>query len=385
MGLSKRGDVIELKFKMMIIKLGMIKKEGIKVIKLRKMCVLVAVLLVLSTLVIGCGGNTNNVPAENNQNQKSDVAKEKYHITAGIGFNDKSAQYKSLEYFKELVEKNSNGRITVDLYHSSQLGDDREMMEALQQGTQEMTCPSTAPIVPFISDFKVFDLPFLFPSNEAADYVLDGPVGQKLLDKLSDIGIKGLVYWENGYRQLTNSKRPVKTPEDVKGLKIRTMENPIHLAAWKQLGANPTPMAFGELFSAMQQGVVDGQENPWATIYLQNFFEVQKYATDTGHVYSPFVLMISQKFWDKLPTDLQDVIMDAAIKSRDYNRKLNRKMNAEYFEKLKTKMNVTVLTPEQRAEFQKAVQPVYDQFADEIGVELIKEVQEKIKEFQNKN
>lgn len=312
------------------------------------------------------------------------MAKAEYVINAGIGYNDKSAQYKSLEYFKELVEKNSNGRIKVNLYHSSQLGDDREMMEALQMGIQEMTCPSTAPIAPFVNGFKVFDLPFLFPSNEAADYVLDGPVGQDLLKQLEDIGIIGLAYWENGYRQLTNSVRPVRTPADVEGLKIRTMENPIHLAAWKAMGANPTPMAFGELFSAMQQGVVDGQENPWGTIYLQNFFEVQNYATDTGHVYSPFVLMISKKFWDKLPADLQTVIKDAAELSKDHNRKLNRKMNAEYLEKLKEKMNVTILTPEERAAFQEAVQPVYDQFAGEIGVELINKVQEAVKEFQNK-
>lgn len=312
------------------------------------------------------------------------MAKAEYVINAGIGLNDKSAQYKSLEYFKELVEKNSDGRIKVNLYHSSQLGDDREMMEALQMGIQEMTCPSTAPIAPFVNGFKVFDLPFLFPSNEAADYVLDGPVGQGLLKQLEDIGIIGLAYWENGYRQLTNSVRPVRTPADVKGLKIRTMENPIHLAAWKAMGANPTPMAFGELFSAMQQGVVDGQENPWGTIYLQNFFEVQNYATDTGHVYSPFVLMISKKFWDKLPADLQTVIKDAAELSKDHNRKLNRKMNAEYLEKLKEKMNVTILTPEERAAFQEAVQPVYDQFAGEIGVELINKVQEAVKEFQNK-
>ncbi|AZR71963.1 ABC transporter substrate-binding protein [Anoxybacter fermentans] len=312
------------------------------------------------------------------------MAKGEYHINIGIGLNDKSAQYKSLVYFKELVEKNSDGRIKIDIYHSSQLGDDREMMEALQLGVQEMTCPSTAPIAPFVNEFKVFDLPFLFPSNEAADYVLDGPVGQKLLDKLADIGIIGLAYWENGYRHLTNSVRPVQSPEDVKGLKIRTMENPIHLAAWRELGANPTPMAFGEVFSAMQQGVVDGQENPWGTIYLQNFYEVQKYATDTGHVYSPFVLMISKKFWDKLPSDLQKVIKDAAIKSKYYNRKLNREMNAEYLEKLKTKMHVTILTPEQRAEFKKAVQPVYEKFADEIGRDLIKEVQQQIEEFQSK-
>lgn len=305
-----------------------------------------------------------------------------YKITAGIGLNDKSAQYQSMVFFKELVDKNAEGKIEVELYHSSQLGDDREMMEALQMGVQEMTCPSTAPIAPFVNGFKVFDLPFLFPTNESADYVLDGEVGQKLLAQLEEIGIVGLAYWENGYRQLTNSAKSIQSPADVDGLKVRTMENPIHLAAWKTMGANPTPMAFGELFSAMQQKVVDGQENPWGTIYLQNFFEVQSFTTDTGHVYSPFVLMISKKFWDDLPEDLQKIVKDAAVQARDHNRKLNRQMNAEYLEKLKDKMDVTILTPEQRAAFQEAVQPVYNQFAEEIGKDLIEEVQRQVKEFQ---
>lgn len=307
-----------------------------------------------------------------------------YRINVGIGLNDKSAQYKSLVYFKQLVEKESKAQIKVTIYHSSQLGDDREMMEALQLGVQQMTCPSTAPIAPFVNGFKVFDLPFLFPTNEAADFVLDGSVGQQLLSELSDIGLIGLAYWENGYRQLTNSKRSVVTPEDVKGLKVRTMENPMHLAAWRAMGANPTPMAFGELFSAMQQGVVDGQENPWGTIYLQNFFEVQKYTTDTGHVYSPFVLLISKKFWDKLPNDFQKIVREAAVLAKDHNRELNRKMNAEYLEELKKVMTVTILTPAQKAEFQKAVEPVYDQFKDEIGAELVEEVLNQVKEFQQR-
>jgi tripartite ATP-independent transporter DctP family solute receptor len=299
-----------------------------------------------------------------------------FTINAGIGLNDKSAQFQSLQYFKEIVEKNSEGKIEVVLFHSSQLGDDRTMMESLKMGTQEMTCPSTAPMTAFVNAFKIYDLPFIFANEEVADYILDGPVGKKLLDMLPAQGLVGLAYWENGFRMLTNSSRPVQSPEDLKGMKIRTMENPIHLAAFRTMGANPTPMAFGELFSAMQQKVVDGQENPWGTIFLQNFFEVQKYASDTGHVYSPFVLLISKRFWDKLPDDMKTVVRDAADQAKVHNRALNRKMNAEYLEKLKEKMEVTILTPEQKAAFQKACQPIYDQFGKDIGEDLIKEVQE---------
>ncbi len=299
-----------------------------------------------------------------------------FTINAGIGLNDKSAQFQSLQHFKEIVEKNSGGKIEVVLFHSSQLGDDRTMMEALKMGTQEMTCPSTAPMTAFVNAFKIYDLPFIFANEEVADYILDGPVGKKLLDMLPGQGLVGLAYWENGFRMLTNSSRPVVTPEDLKGMKIRTMENPIHLAAFRTMGANPTPMAFGELFSAMQQKVVDGQENPWGTIFLQNFFEVQKYATDTGHVYSPFVLLISKKFWDKLPDDMKAVVQDAADQAKVHNRALNRKMNAEYLEKLKEKMEVVILTPEQKVAFQKACRPIYEQFGKDIGEDLIKEVQE---------
>lgn len=306
-----------------------------------------------------------------------------YTITAGIGLNDESAQYASLEVFKELVEERSDGRIEVELYHSSQLGDDREMMEALQMGAQEMTCPSTAPIAPFVSDFKVFDLPFLFPSNEAADYVLDGPIGQDLLDQLEEIDIKGLAYWENGFRHVTNSERPIEEPEDFDGLKLRTMENPIHLAAFRELGANPTPMAFGELFSAMQQGVVDGQENPWGTIYLQNFYEVQDYVSDTGHVYSPFVLMMGLEYWENLPEDLQDIVQEAALEAKEHNRKTNREWNADYREELEEVMEVTMLTDEQKADLQEAVRPVYDEFSEEIGQDLIDDVLAELEEYQD--
>lgn len=308
-------------------------------------------------------------------------ANPEFRMRAGIGLNDESAQYHSLVYFSELVEEMSDGRIAIDVYHSSQLGDDREMMEALQMGVQDITCPSTAPIAGFNSGFGVFDLPFLFPNEEAADYVLDSEIGQTLLDELQDVGIIGLAYWENGFRHLTNSRRAVRTPEDMRGLRVRTMENPIHLEAFRAMGANPTPMAFGELFSAMQQGVVDGQENPFGTIYLQNFPEVQDYVTDTGHVYSPFVLMLSEITWNRLPEDLQQVMLDAAEEAKWHNRELNREWNDQYAEELKDTMTFTELSLEEKAAFQEATADVWDRFADQIGVELVEAVQAKLDEW----
>lgn len=311
----------------------------------------------------------------------SAAANPEFRLRAGIGLNDQSAQFASMQYFADLVYENSGGRIQIDLYHSSQLGDDREMTEALQMGVQDFTCPSTAPLAGFVSGFKVFDLPFLFPTEEAADYVLDSEIGDALLAELEGIGLVGLAWWENGFRHLTNRVRPVETPADMAGLRVRTMENPIHLAAFRAMGANPTPMAFGELFSAMQQGVVDGQENPFGTIYLQNYPEVQDYVSDTGHIYSPFVLLLSQMTWNRLPADLQEVLVDAAEQAKWHNRDLNREWNAMYAEELDKVMNLSRLTMEQKAAFQEATMPVWEQYADEIGQDLIDAVLVKLDEW----
>ncbi|WP_232199125.1 TRAP transporter substrate-binding protein [Thermosinus carboxydivorans] len=307
---------------------------------------------------------------------------EKRVIKVGIGLNEQSPQYKGLQKFKEIVERESKGRIEVQLFANSQLGDDTKMMTALRAGTLEMTCPSTAPISGLDKKWMVFDLPFLFPNEEIADKVLDGPIGQKFLDSLSQNGIKGIAFWENGYRQLTNSVKEVKTPDDVKGLKIRTMENPVHLAAFRALGANPTPMPFGELFTSLQQRIIDGQENPVTTIYLQKFYEVQKYATLTNHFYSPFVLMFSKKIWDTLPKEDQDIILKAGKEAGLYQRKINREMMKESLANLeKTGMVVTKLTPEQQKAFMDATKDVATKFEAEIGKELIQEVKAEIAKY----
>ncbi|HHY92526.1 MAG TPA: TRAP transporter substrate-binding protein, partial [Firmicutes bacterium] len=309
----------------------------------------------------------------------SGAGAEKKVIKFGIGLNDKSPQYQGLQKFKEIVEKESNGRFEVQLYHSSQLGDDVKLMEGLRMGTIEMTSPSTAPIAGLNKQFMVFDLPFLFPNEQVADKVLDGPVGQKLLDSLTEKGIIGLAYWENGFRELTNSKREVKTPQDLAGLKIRTMENPVHLAAFRAMGANPSPMPFGELFTAMEQKTIDGQENPLTTIYLQKWYEVQKYCSLTNHFYSPFVTMMSKKFYDGLSPEDQALMKKAAVEAGAYERQVNRQMMKEMADNLrKAGMTVTELTPEQVELFKKATEGVAAQFEDQIGKDLIEAVKGEI-------
>lgn len=335
------------------------------------LAIMLSLLLVTSVGLVGCSGSEEDTTGE----------KKPRVIRAGIGLNDKHPQYLGLLKFKEIVEKETNGAIVVETYHSGQLGDDRTMMEALQLGTQEVTIPSTAPIANFVPEFAILDFPFLIPNEEVADEILDGEIGQELLAKLPEKGMIGLAYWENGFRDLTNSKREVKTVEDMKGLKIRTMENEVHLAAFRALGANPTPMAFTELFTAMQQGTVDGQENPVSTIYLQKFYEVQDYTTLTHHVYSAWVFMISEKFWNESTPEEQEILRNAAIEAGKYERELNRKANQEYIEALKAEgMIVTEISPEEHQKMVDIVRPALKQFETKIGEDLVQRMYKAVEE-----
>ena len=305
-----------------------------------------------------------------------DACTESYEIKFGIGLAEDSPQAMSVDYFGEILDQRSGGRIDVNLFPNSQVGDDLQMMNALQSGTLEMTYPSTSPATSIVPELQLFDLPFLFPTAEDADAVLDGEIGQEMLDAFDGSGIEALVFAENGYRQLTNSVQTVETPEDVEGLRIRVMENPIQVSIWETLGAAPTSMAFGEVFSALEQGVVDGQENPWSTILTSRFDEVQAYGSETRHVYTPFIIMIGEEFYEGLCTEDQELIMEAAVQARDYQRTISREYSDYARDQLAERgMEVTELTDEQRAAFQEAVQPVYDQWRDEIGGDLIDRVQ----------
>lgn len=343
---------------------------------MKKITLLIVAILMISILA-ACGNDDKKESAVSDDGAKVKT------IRAGIGLNENHPEYKGLLKWKEIVEEKTDGALEVETYPSGQLGDDRTMAEGLQLGSLEVTIPSTAPMANFIPELAVYDFPFLFPDNETADKVLDGPIGQKLLDEFDDQNMKGLAYWENGFRDLTNSKHEVKTAADFDGLKIRTMENDLHLESFRALGANPTPMAFTELFTAMQQGTVDGQENPVATIYLEKFYEAQDYMSTTHHVYSPFVFLMSKEFFDGLTEDQQKIVTDAAKEAGDYERDLIRKQADENLEALKEEgMTVTEVTPEAREEMKEIVQPVIDEYADKVGKDLVDEVYDAVDEAQ---
>ena len=290
------------------------------------------------------------------------------------GINEQHPSYLAGKKFEEIVEAKLPGKYDVQVYANSQLGDDVRATEAVRMGTLEMVTTSASPLTGLVPEFNVFDLPFIIPNEKAADAIYDGPIGAKLAAALEAKGIKLLAYYENGFRQLTNSVREVKSPADMKGLKIRTMQNPIHLEAFRAMGANPTPMPFSEVFTALQQHTIDGQENPIPTIWLSKFYEVQKYVTLTGHVYGPHIVLINKKLFDSFPAEDQEIILAAAKESAVYQRALNRKMNSEFVDNLKKAgVTVTELTPEQKKAFQDAVASVYVTWEPKIGQELMDE------------
>lgn len=327
-----------------------------------------SLVMVSALFLAACGGETASDDPE--KAKASDG--EKQTLRVSIGVNNDHPEYEGIEKFKELVEAETDD-FEIELYHSGQIADDRSAIEMLQLGSLDITVPSTSPLVNFVPEYGVFDLPFTIANEEVADELLDGEFGDKMLTMLEDQSLVGLAWWENGFRNLTNDVRPVATVEDLEGMKVRTMENAIHLDAWKALGANPTPMAFTELFTAMQQGTVDGQENPYPTIDLSQYAEVQEHISNTNHVYTPFIFLFSKQIWDEFTTEQQDILREAAVEAGEFNRERNRAVAEESLEKLKGSMTFTEVTPEEHARFQETVKPVIEQHADSIGAEIVDE------------
>jgi len=265
--------------------------------------------------------------------------------------------------FARLISEGTGGEVIVKVYPAGQLGKgEREVLEGLQLGTIDMAVTATGPVSNFSENMGVVDLPFLFTSPDHVDKILDGPVGRRLLDGLKSAGIKGLAFFENGFRNFTNSKRILKRPEDFKGLKFRTMENPVHLASVRRLGAQAVPMSWGEVYTSLQTGVIDGQENPVAVVYTCKLSEVQKYLSLTGHFYSPAPLSMSLKTFEKLNPARQKLFMEAALRAAAFERRVIRDNEARQLKELKTQgMKVDTVD---KALFIKAMAPVYNKFFD---------------------
>jgi tripartite ATP-independent transporter DctP family solute receptor len=284
---------------------------------------------------------------------------------------------KAAFWFKECVEKAAPGKLAVAVHHSASLGSETQVLQQIQLGTTQMSVCTTGPIEAFVPEIKALEMPFVFPSYEAADIVLDGPIGQELGKKFEKSGFVALAFLDNGFRNVTNSKRPVKTPEDLKALKIRTMEAPTHLAIWRAIGANPTPMAW-PIFTQLQQGVIDGQENPISVIHGSKLPEAgQKYLTLSRHVYSALVFVANKAFIDGLPAAERKVVMDCARSASLQGRSHIRDNEAKQIAELKAAGMQVEDKPDLEA-FRKATAPVIESASGDTK-KLVEQIKQAVK------
>lgn len=321
--------------------------------------------LVLALIIGGCGGGQDKAAPKG----EGKVAFKLASLTAmDHTYNQGAAR------FAELVKERSKGRIEITIYPNGQLGKgERELLEAIQQGTIDFYVGSTGPVGGFSPSIGILDLPFLFRDYAHVDKVLDGPLGGQLLDDLGKANLKGLAFWENGFRNLTNSKKAVKSPADAKGLKIRTMENKIHLAAWKAVGVNPVPMAYGEVYGALQQKTIDGQENPIAVIYTSKLNEVQKYLSLTQHVYSPALIVVSPKAWQSLAKEDQEMMLKTAREVAPYQRKLGRENEEKQIADLAVK-GMTVTKDIDKGAWYKLMEGAMGEFIQSFGKDKVEAI-----------
>ena len=299
------------------------------------------------------------------------------HFKAGITGSMSGAYAAGLVALRNHLEELSDGEMTVDIYPSSALGNESDMLDAVSMGTQDMLVTSTGPIPAFsgaTANWGVLDLPYLFPTYETAYEVLDGEVGQFLLSEFDGTGVKALAFFENGYRCTTNSKKEIVHPEDLKGMKIRTMENKVHMATYTVLGATPTAMAMGEVFSALQQGTIDGQENPFSIIYYGNkLHEVQPYMTENNLFYSPSVLCISQDVFDGLTEEQQGWVLEAADLAKDEQRQVQQRMAVQARKDMEA--YGIIISDVDQDEWAEATKSVYDDASLGIDADLLAKIQ----------
>jgi tripartite ATP-independent transporter DctP family solute receptor len=281
-----------------------------------------------------------------------------------------------MEKFAEIVAAKSGGNMKVNLFPGGVLGSDQANVSAVQGGTLDMVVLNSGILASQVKAFGIYDFPFMFANPKEADAVVDGPFGKMMHDKLPAQGIVGLAYWELGFRDITNSKRPITKVDDIAGLKLRVIPNAINVDWVKALGANPTPLAFPEVYAALDQKAIDGQENPPTVISANKFYEVQKYIVLSNHQYNPQSLIFSKKVWDTLSAASQKILSDAALEAGKYQRQVSRDAAGTALENLKKNgMNVTELSPAELAKFREAMRPVIAKHSEIVGADTVSALQ----------
>ncbi|MBM6594731.1 TRAP transporter substrate-binding protein [Microvirga pudoricolor] len=308
------------------------------------------------------------------------------NIRISNGVNEDHPNGKGVQVFRACLAEKSGGKMKVQGFWGGALGGDLQATQALRSGTQEMVVTSSSPLIGILPELGVFDLPFLFTNEKEADTVLDGSFGKHISDKLQTVGLVNIAYWENGFRNMTNSRRPIDKWEDFKGMKVRVMQNNVFLDTFKNMGANAVPMAFGEVFTALETKAIDGQENPFVTIDTSKFYEVQKYLSVTKHAYTPFLVLYSKKLWDGLSADEQKALTDCAVLGRDEQRKLGRELSAKSLATIKGGGTiVNELNAQEQERMREQAKPVWEKHAPTIGAETVKLIQDEIGKMRKTN
>ncbi len=282
--------------------------------------------------------------------------------------------------FNACLDEKSGGKMKISAYWSGSLGDDIQAAQALRSGVQEAVITSSSPLVGLVPAVGVFDLPFLFKDEAQADAVVDGEFGAMISQKMEEVGLINLAYWENGFRNVSNSKQPITKWEDFDGLKIRVMQNNIFIDTFQNMGANATPMAFSEIFSALETRAIDAQENPYVTIDTSKFYEVQKYVSATRHAYTPFMVLFSKRIFDRYSAEEQAALRECAIVGRDVQRKVIRELSQKSLENIKAAgVEVNEVSAQELERMREKSQPVYDKHKATIGAEVVDQLQDVLK------
>lgn len=314
----------------------------------------------------------------------SAVAQDVKRAKLGHSFSDSHPRAVAMKQFAASVEKATGGKVAIDVYGSAVLGGEDKMLIAVQSGTQDLYMGALSPISARKKELQIFDFPFLFGSDAEAAYVLDGPVGRKMLDGLGDMNVHGLVWAGGAFRNMSNSKRSLNTMSDMKGLKVRVMQSPMALASFNAMGMNAVPMAFPEVYPALEIRALDGYEHPVVDMYANKMFEVQKYLTITNHVYTPVALLASKKWWSSLTPDQQKTVQKVAEETRTFQRSEELRQAADVVSQLKAKgMSVTEMPAVELEKIRAAVQPVIDKNTETIGAEFAQSFYAELRKFRS--
>ncbi|EGL81971.1 TRAP dicarboxylate transporter, DctP subunit [Caldalkalibacillus thermarum TA2.A1] len=342
--------------------------------------IMLALTLTVIVALSGCGGQETAQGVEQNQtkeeNNGSKTTEAEYVLQLGHIAPPAHSYSLGIEAFAKDLQEATDGRVSLEIFGGGQLGGERDVVEQVSLGTLDMTLVTSGPVGNFVPDLAVIEMPFLFKDIDHVYRVLDGEIGQELLAKMEDSNLVGLAFWENGFRHLSNNKHPIYSPDDLQGLTMRTIENDIFVETYRALGADPTPIAWPEVFTSIQQGVADGLDTSYGVFHSTNIYEVQKYYSETNMYYASAVLLINKDVFESLPADLQDVMRELAVEHAHKQRAVNQEMETEQKELLK-EVGIEIVDFEDVDidAFREAVQPVYERYADRFG-DLVQRIQD---------